>query len=241
MMKAALINGSPKRKHSVSLHMLEYLRGALSPDCDCVPDCNVMRQSGDEILEAVRDCGALVFAFPLYVDGIPSHLLAFLDEARDRIAGCAAPGAKVYALINNGFYEARQNSLALAMMKRFCERAGLSWGGGVCAGAGGMIQSLPIGRGPMRNLGRALDAMAGNISRLATAEDVFVPPNFPRFLYILMGHHGWKSYARRHGMKPKQLYGKPNAAAAPERSRIRVLSFAGFRIGGRSGRGRSRR
>jgi hypothetical protein len=139
------------------------------------------------------------------VDGCPSHLLAFLDEARDGIAA-NAPGAKVYVLVNNGFYEARQNSIAIEMMQSFCEHSGLAWGCGVGIGAGGMIQAAPIGRGPMKNLGRTLDLLAETIRDLETSANHFVEPNFPKFLYILAAHWGWKAQARKNHLKVKQLY-----------------------------------
>jgi hypothetical protein len=73
-----------------------------------------------------------------------------------------------------------------------------------------MVGALPIGRGPLRNLGRALDSLAGNIRALESAENIFAEPNFPRFLYTFAGNMGWKSQARRNGLKIKQLYDKIN-------------------------------
>ncbi|MDR1438701.1 MAG: hypothetical protein LBJ10_01410 [Clostridiales bacterium] len=158
------------------------------------------------ILAAMRGCDALVLAFPLYVDGLPSHVVRFLDGWRQEI-GAACGGAKVYALANNGFYEARQNSLALAMLGRFCERAGLGWGMGAGIGAGGMIGAAPIGRGPLAKLGEALDGMARKIAGLQSADSVYAEPNFPRFLYILAAHVGWRKQGRANGLSPRQLRG----------------------------------
>ena len=68
----------------------------------------------------------------------------------------------VYAVVNCGFYEGRQNSLAIAMMENWCHRAGLRWGQGLGIGAGGMlagIRNVPLGSGPKKNLGRALEQL----------------------------------------------------------------------------------
>jgi multimeric flavodoxin WrbA len=229
-MKIVLINGSPKSSGGESECILNALRTRLSDSAASVAVCSVIKQSREEILGALQGCDALVFAFPLYVDALPSHLLAFLDETQADIAS-RAPHATVYALVNNGFYEARQNAIALDMMRNFCERAGLAWGYGVGIGAGGMIGIAPIGRGPMKNLGRALDRLAGDIRGLRSAENaavnsnpaeagefshsafqpfaksangdrrVFVEPNFPRFLYIWAAHWSWRAGAKKNRVK----------------------------------------
>jgi multimeric flavodoxin WrbA len=200
-----MINGSPKISDSSSEWVLTALRNRLPDLSESITVCSIIKQAREEIMEAIRGCDALVFAFPLYVDGCPSHLLAFLDEAKGDIAA-AAPGAKVYVLVNNGFYEARQNATAIEMMKSFAEQSGLTWGCGVGIGAGGMVHVAPAGRGPMRNLGRTLDRLAEIIRDLKTSADLFVEPNFPRFLYILAAHWGWKAQARKNHLRIKQLY-----------------------------------
>jgi NAD(P)H-dependent FMN reductase len=216
-MKITLINGSPKPKDSVSGLIAEALRKRIgaealrertsaAADCACAL-CNVVKQERGEIIEAMRGSDALVFIFPLYVDGLPSHLLRLLDEERDRIAE-AAPGATVYAVLNNGFYEGRQNALALEMMRSFTVRAGLTWGRGVGVGAGPMTFFAPIGRGPMKRLGAALDALAKDIPERAAADDYSFEPNFPKFLYEAAAHHTWRRAARKRGLTIKRLYKK---------------------------------
>jgi multimeric flavodoxin WrbA len=204
-MKTVMINGSPKTNGSSSEWILTALRNRLADLAKPAAVCSIIKQSREEILDAVQDCDALIFAFPLYVDGCPSHLLAFLDEAQGDLAS-AAPGAKVYVLVNNGFYEARQNSIAIEMMKSLCAHSGLAWGCGVGIGAGGMIQAAPAGHGPMKNLGRTLDRLAEMIRDLKTSADLFVEPNFPRFLYILAAHWGWKAQAKKNHLRIRQLY-----------------------------------
>jgi len=130
-----------------------------------------------------------------------------LDEIQHEIAD-TAPGLLVYAIVNNGFYEGRQNVTALDMMRNFCDRAGLAWGQGVGVGAGGMAGAAPVGHGPMKNLGSALDLLAENILGNNSAEDYIFEPNFPRFLYKASAHVGWKMQARKNGLKADMLYGK---------------------------------
>lgn len=51
---------------------------------------------------------------------------------------------RLYALSNNGFVEGKQNRPALHMLQAWCERAGISWGGGSGVGGGVMLQVLGI-------------------------------------------------------------------------------------------------
>jgi hypothetical protein len=205
-MKIALIDGSPKTGGSASRLISEYLREKIGASADCSV-ANAAEVGRGGVVGAAGDCDALVFIFPLYVDGIPSHLLRILDEARGGIAA-VAPGATVYAVVNNGFYEGRQNLIALEMMRHFATRADLVWGRGIGVGAGGMIQSLTIGRGPLNRLGGALDTLAEDILIRASGEDYTMEPNFPRFLYKAAAHSGWRRAARKNGLTPRELYRK---------------------------------
>ena len=202
-MKVAFINGSPKREKSASRTILLALQERLGAPAGS-HIFHISALGGEEAPDFLAGCDAIIFAFPLYVDGIPAYLLRFLEEIKNDIASIA-PKARVYAIVNNGFYEGEQNALALQMMENFCLSSGLQWGQGLGVGAGGMVQAAPVGSGPMKNLGQALDGMAENILRLQAAETRFVAPNFPRFLYKAGAHLGWRAQARKNGLKAKDI------------------------------------
>jgi multimeric flavodoxin WrbA len=202
-MNIALINASPKRGDSASKTVLQALEKRLA-DAEITWHDSA---SGDAsaLLYAVRGCNALVFAFPLYVDGIPANLLRQLEQICPSIAQ-AAPQARVYTLVNNGFYDGRQNALALEMMQHFTQEADLTWGQGIGIGAGGMMHSSPIGTGPLARLGKTLDALADTILQRRSVENITLDPNFPRFLYMQAAHLGWRSQAKKNGLKRSELY-----------------------------------
>ena len=198
-MKISLICGSPKGKNGASGRIIETLRDRLSGIAECVV-CETAKQNAPDVVDAIRDSDALVFVSPLYADGLPSGLVRFLDEERSGIAAAAAR-AKVYAVINNGFYDARQNSIAVEMIECFCEASGLAWGRGLGMGGGGMIEGMPLGRFPLKKFGAALDTLAKNISGNESAENYFVEPDMPRFLYMIAANLGMKREMKKRQKK----------------------------------------
>jgi multimeric flavodoxin WrbA len=201
-MKITLINGSPKTTGSVSELVITALRERIGEAAQC-QTCHAL-QAGEVLHAALQASDAIVFVFPLYVDAIPSHLLRLMEDLSSEIA-TLAPGAVVYAISQNGFYEGHQNALALEMVRSFCVRSGLTWGGGLGVGAGGMTEIAPIGNGPMANLGKALDALAQAITSGSSADDSFIEPNFPRFLYKGAADLNFRLAGRKSRLSPKQL------------------------------------
>ena len=198
-MKITFINGSPKKQGSSSGNLINALRGRLSDTLECIA-VELAQQSAAEIIDAVQNCDVIVFVFPLYVDGLPSGLVRFLDEYRSAVAN-AAPCAKVYAVANCGFYEARQNAIAITMVENFCASSGLTWGRGLGIGCGGMPKDISLNRFPMKKVGRAMDEFAQSICGLETAESSFVEPSLPRFLYLLLANLSMKLEMRRQQRK----------------------------------------
>ena len=76
----------------------------------------------------------------MYVDGIPSNLLKLLVEfEKEKVI---KSGTKIYCIVNNGFYEGKQNRLAILQMKNWCEKVKADWGQGIGVGAGELLPYL---------------------------------------------------------------------------------------------------
>lgn len=139
-MKIVCINGSPKPSGSSSGVILKELRDLLKGQD--IKEISVRKpELTEEMKAAVMDSECLVFAFPLYVDSVPSHLTAVLQQM-EKLFQEPETDRMVYAVVNCGFYEGYQNHIALNIMKCWCKKAGLSWGQGLCIGGGGMIPML---------------------------------------------------------------------------------------------------
>ena len=140
-MKTVLINCSPRKRFCASAYFL-FLQ-SLFVDGEKVKER--LRSPADHarILEQLRDARAVVFGLPLYVDGVPSHVLRFLQEME---AFCRENGLKlrIYCIANNGFVEGKQNEPLMQVFENFCVRAGLAWGGGVGIGGGVMLNVTRI-------------------------------------------------------------------------------------------------
>mgnify|MGYP000653504169 CR=1 FL=1 len=65
-----------------------------------------------EQLQEAADSDVLIFAFPLYVDGIPSHMVSALLDL-ETVIRKKKKKRTVYAILNCGFYEGCQNAVAL--------------------------------------------------------------------------------------------------------------------------------
>lgn len=204
MLRIALINGSPKAKDSASGCLLEDLKSLLK---DSVVSEYSFRTPELKNPEEVINHDVLVFAFPLYVDGVPSHLLHCLEELKERLNG-RETGILVYAICNAGFYEGHQNQYALRILKNWCIKSGVTWGQGIGIGGGGMVlglRNVPHGKGPKKMVSLALDNLAYNILRRDSAESIYVKPGIPRFLYKLAAEMGWRQAVKANGLKAKEL------------------------------------
>lgn len=140
-MKTVFINGSPKKKLSVSQYLV-FMQG-LSVKGEKVKEH--LRNSSDHerILTAIKDADAVVFCLPLYVDGVPAHVLSFLKEME---AFCKENRLhlNIYVISNGGFIEGKQNEPLMQVFENFCNRSGINWCGGIGIGGGVMLNVMRI-------------------------------------------------------------------------------------------------
>jgi len=210
-MRIALINGSPKKKESVSGFLLEELKGKFSGEAEVLEIGLHDAEVSEEVFEKLAGAEAWVFACPLYVDGLPGHLLSCLSQLEKRPVQGTKP--LIYGVVNCGFYEGIQTETALALLQNWSARAGYSWAGGTGVGGGGAILMVP--EGPRAPIDGALEEMAEKILRRKTQENRFVTVAFPRFLYQISGQIGWRKMIKANGGRARDL----DAAPGQERTR----------------------
>lgn len=213
-MKIAMINGSPKGGSTNSGFLLDKLRPLLPLDAEVTTYRIGPKALKDEHYQELHGMDVLVLAFPLYFDAIPSHLVRMMTEVeRRRPAHTDSQPIRVYAMVNNGFFEGNQCKLAVEMVRNWCERCGFVFGTAFGHGAGEMFASLgnvAVGSGPLKNLGAALEHLTKAIHSGESTEPLFTQPNFPRGLWKLSSTRlFWHATAKKNGLKPKDLRRRP--------------------------------
>ncbi|MEZ4508383.1 MAG: hypothetical protein R2881_01615 [Eubacteriales bacterium] len=138
-MKTLYINASPKRRWSNSGYFMGYARLFTGGD-----KCKLPRNGKyDEVLGAIDESDTVVLALPLYVDGIPSHVLRFLQAWEEHIAR-SGHTVKLYIIANCGFYEGCQTHILIDQMRMWCKQAGVEFTGALGIGAGEMLGILRL-------------------------------------------------------------------------------------------------
>ncbi len=140
-MKTVFINGSPKKHFSASDYFLKLQSVFVKGQSVFLKVRN--KSNHRQVLEQLADADAVVFSMPLYVDGPPSHILAFL-QAMESFCNEQNLSLKIYVISNNGFIEGKQNAPLFYVMENFCVRSDIHWCGGIGIGGGVMFNALRI-------------------------------------------------------------------------------------------------
>ncbi len=205
-MRIALIDGSPKGNNSASRVLLEDLKGYWREDAEVVNLGFHSAEISKEAIEELSGTDAWVFAYPLYVDGIPGHLLSCLIQLEE--AHLQNRQIHIYGIVNCGFYEGIQTKLALKLLQNWSIKAGFIWSGGIGVGGGGglaMMPKLEPGHGPKAPIDKALAAFSDIILQKKVQENIYVSVAFPRFLYKIGAQIGWRQMIKANGGKRKDL------------------------------------
>ena len=205
-MKIVLINGSPKVKGSTSEALTSAVKDCLSPKADIIEIGFHAPTLPQDAINQMCDADAWVFLYPLYVDGIPGHLLSCLVQLEQ--AHLTNTDLRIYGIVNCGFYEGIQAEYAIDILQNWCKKSGFTWGAGVGIGGGGasvQITGSKPGQGPRAPIDRALEELAGKILHKQTDEKRYANIGFPRFVYKLGAQLGWCMEIKANGGKVKDL------------------------------------
>ena len=140
-MKTVFINGSPKKKLSVSSYLLGIVRFLVKGEVVMERVRNA--KDHDRVLQSLMDADTVVFGMPLYVDGVPSHMITFM-KAMEQFCIENNIHLNVYVVSNGGFIEGCQNRPLMLVVENFCKRCNLQWCGGVGIGGGVMLNVMRI-------------------------------------------------------------------------------------------------
>lgn len=205
--KLVLLNASMRCQNGNSAKLARKLSARLSAETETVA-LKQYRGRTPELLGILEKASAIVLCTPLYVDGLPSQLIRFMEEAEREYRGAAK---KVYVLANMGLYESRQLVNLFEAVRQWCGKMQFSYCGGLGVSAGELIgvlmQYTPFGLGPTKNIAKGIKTLAEAIDRGGTTEDLYAEPHaFPRSLFIRIADASWDSAAKKNGLRPEDLY-----------------------------------
>ena len=140
-MKTVFINCSPRKRFCASAYFLFLQR--LFTKGKKISERLRTQADYQRILLQLKDAEAAVFCLPLYVDGVPSHVLRFMEQLEDYSKENGLH-LKIYCIANNGFIEGKQNEPLMQVFENFCTRSGNEWCGGVGIGGGVMLNVTRI-------------------------------------------------------------------------------------------------
>ena len=207
-MKISIINGSQKTGESNTGLILEKLMGLLNQgDEISIFNCG-LKQLTNEMFEQIISGDVIILMFPLFVHSLPSNTLSMLIALENMIKHRQKKDLIMYTIINNGFYEGKQNIVAFEIIKNWCEHSGVKFGGGIGQGAGEMMghtKNLPKDKDLFKSLTCALKMMVENIGIKKPMEIQYLSPNFPRFLWRFMAVRNWKKIAKNNGLNKKAM------------------------------------
>lgn len=233
--RALLIVGSPKTKSFSTSgvlggYLMEQLRQRGWETESLTLRASLRQEQGQrELWSAVEGADLLVLAFPLYVDSLPflvTKALEFIASRRQALE--TKKPQRIVAIVNNGFPEPHQNTLALAMCHCFAQQSQITWAGGLMLGTG---EALSGGESltersrsslPVNHVTVALDAAAAALAshqplpmeavRLVAKSPLPVLP-FPlwRWVYMKMGNAYWYRRAAGFGVTRQDMRAQPFA------------------------------
>ena len=218
--RVLLLVGSPKGPQSTSNALGEYLLRRLKErgfEIENIYIYNALKsdKNGVGLIQSTDSADVLILAFPLYIDNLPSQVIAALELiSKHRSMQVEPRKQKILSISNGGFPEASQSETAHKICKKFASETKIEWIGGLALGSGGAIG------------GRKLDEagrMAGNIRKAleltanAIAENRSVPeealhlmgkPLVPPQIFTWFGDTAWKKVAKVNGVQDN-LYDRP--------------------------------
>lgn len=205
-MTVALINASPKVKGSSSGILLNDLKECLGSKVDIEEISLRTGKITKEIIEQLKKADTWVVAFPLYVDSLPSHLLACLKQLEKMT--WKKPNLNIYGIANCGFYEGNQAEPALNVLKNWCAKAGCAYKGSLGIGGGGAIAvsgNMSAKAGPRANIYKAMKKFAERIVKKEGEVNKYATVAFPRFIYKIAAQNSWRKMIKKNGGKKKDL------------------------------------
>ena len=110
----------------------------LGDEAEILPIRQILSGGFLEYVKKLEQAGAFVIGAPLYVDGLHAQAVKLLEMLMD----FDLSGKQVYVVSNLGFYEGQQICNLFDIVRNWCERMQMVYGGGLAIGTGPMVRDI---------------------------------------------------------------------------------------------------
>lgn len=197
-----MLNCSYKVKDSNTQYFLELLQKELEgEEMQILPIRQVLHGGFSGFVEKLQQAEVFVLGAPLYVDGLPAQAVRLLEMLLEgEYSGLS--GKRVYVVSNLGFYEGQQICNLFDIVRNWCDRMQMIYGGGLAVGAGPMIstlKSMPLKKGLNMDVGKGLEQLAYCIRNRESMANYYAQTKIPRAAYLLAAHMSFRSTLKKNG------------------------------------------
>ncbi len=184
-MKTLIINGSPKLNDSNSEILVNKLNHYLNTDTIQIN----IKNYKEDFTDVINNYETIIFVFPLYVDGIPSHLLEALNNLNIK------ENTNIYTIVNCGFPESAHTKQGLDLIRNYSIHKNLNYKGGLgiggCGGLNGMSKNKLL-KFTTKSINKNIEELSEFILNNDPYENTFITTNIPDSIYRLIGNLSWK-------------------------------------------------
>lgn len=194
MGKVMILNGSPRAPKSNSKKYSEIFMKYSRVQCDYF---NITKSNHLKLIAEMENYSDVIIVFPLYADSLPVCLLNFLKNLENNLP---AQRPVISILINCGFLEYEQNSVAVSMIRYFCRRNNYPIGSTLMLGSGEAILETPFRYIAVRAIKRLSESVnKGNY------KDISATMPLPKWLFKMAARSYWISYGKKFGVSEKEM------------------------------------
>ena len=192
-----MVNCSYKASDSNTQFFLELLKEKLDGEIRIIPLKKVLSGGFTEFLGELEAAEAFVIGAPLYVDGLPAQAVKLLELLLlcDKTPLDRKP---VYVVSNLGFYEGEQICNLFDIVRNWCTRMGMTYGGGIAVGAGPMIRATK-GLLLHRDMEKGLTRLADHIRQGTAMGNYYAKTVIPRAVYLQAAHMSFRKTLKKNG------------------------------------------